>query len=399
MRIYENAFPSSYEEIKTWYPVWYREVFEMDALWRVFGSQMDRIQADLIQMVENNFIEFADAPTVTRLEAFFGITHPIPRTLVERRAVLIGFVRGRGHIGRPKIIEIISLFTTGEIDVAFSRPGMIDVTVTRDYGDMFNLADIYMILGHRIPAHLTLGVIDRPRPVSVQNHNAFIFRDLLMLRFRIANITAPCILLDGKKFLDGTWQLGIGTIHGIKFDNFRVATSVRNYGIVAGGVLLNGQNILDGSFFLDGLKTGSLRGISARRLGLGAFIIPNKFNVSIGVIFPAVKASNTGNFQALRLDIKANIVNSGMTGAGILLNGQKPLDGNWPLGMPQSILNGLSARHFDAGIYTAQNNNRLGAGTLAKSSPWVLNGRLKLDGGSSAGGTQTLEKLIMKEEL
>lgn len=399
MLIYENSFPSTYEEIKTWYPVWYREVLEMDALWRVFGGQMDKIQADLVRMVENNFIEFADAPTITRLEAFFGIVHPFPRTLVERRAVLIGFVRGRGHIGRPQIIEIISLFTSGEIDVAFSRPGKIDVTVTRDFGDMFNLADIHLILGHRVPAHLTLGVIDLPRPVRVTNRNDFIFRDLLMLRFRIANITALRILLNGERGLDGSWLLGTGIIHGKNFIDFHAAAIVRNYGIIGDGARLDGRNLLNGSFFLNGQKFGPLRGISAQQLDLGIFRIPNKFNVTSGVFFPAIRARNTGDFQTRRLDIKASIINSGMAKAGILLDGQKSLDGSWPLSKWRNLLNGLTAQRLDLGVYKLNTDNRLGAGVLTKTSAWSLGGQLKLDSGDSAGGVQTLEKLIIKEVL
>lgn len=32
--LYPNGFPSAYEELKTFYPVFYRDVFEMDAIWR-----------------------------------------------------------------------------------------------------------------------------------------------------------------------------------------------------------------------------------------------------------------------------------------------------------------------------------------------------------------------------
>ena len=156
MLLYENAFSSTYEEIKTWYPVWYRDVFEMDAIWRAFGGKLDEIQAGLIRMVNNNFIDFMDIYAVTRLENFLGIVHTFPRTLVERRTILRGFILGTGRIGRQTIIEILSLFTSGEIDVVFSRPGMIIVTVTRDSDDTFNSFDIDMVLGHRIPAHLGL---------------------------------------------------------------------------------------------------------------------------------------------------------------------------------------------------------------------------------------------------
>ena len=270
MLIYENTFPSTYEEIKTWYPVWYREIFEMDALWQVFGGQMDKIQSELIRMIDNNFIKFADAPTLAKLEAFFGITHPFPRTLVERRTVLLGSIHSLGRMGRPQIIEIISLFTNGDIDVRFFVPGKIKIAVTRDFGDMFNPADIHLILGHRVPAHLGLEVIDAPYPVSVINRNDFILRSLAFFRFRIGNITAPQILLNGDYALDGSWLLGAGLVHGKNFIDFHIMAithtsselsvqkldigvfSLRNKNHLNRGVLSKSKSwLLNGEFKLD----------------------------------------------------------------------------------------------------------------------------------------------------
>ena len=371
MRIYENAWPTTYEEIKTWYPVWYREVFEMDAIWRVIGLQMDNIQATLIWMVDNNFIDFADAFTITRLENFLGIVHPFPRTLVERRAILRGFTLGRGHIGRRQIKEMISLFTTGEIDVGFIRPGRINVTVTRDFGDMFNLADIYMVIGHRIPAHLSLGIIDSPRPVRVVNQNNFNFINLLMVSFRIANITSPRIRLNGERILDGTWLLGAGSVHGINFVDFHVKAVIRNHGVISEGITLDGSNILDGSFFLNGRKFGVLRGMAPHSLRMGAFKITNKFRITSGFGSPKIQLKNKVNFQLSDLSVKGRL----------------------------SIKAVNSLQRFTIGSYRLHNTNRIGSGTLAKVSGWNLDGQLNLDAGLSAGGTQNLGTLTIKEDL
>ena len=230
MRIYENAWPSTYEEFKTWHPVWYRDVFEMDAIWQVLGGQMDKMQALLIWMVDSNFIDHADASMIARLENFLGIVHPYPRTLVERRAVLRGFTIGRGHMGRRQIIELISIFTSGEIDVSFTRPGRINVAVARDFGDMFNLHDINMIIGHRAPSHLSLWIADFPRPVRAANNINFVFINLLM-QFCIANITAPRFRLNGSRQLDGAWLLNGEMVHGINFVGFHVKAIVGNYGL------------------------------------------------------------------------------------------------------------------------------------------------------------------------
>ena len=279
MLIYENAWPSTYEEFKTWYPVWYRDIFEMDAIWQVLGGQMDKIQALLIWMVDSNFIDHADAPMLTRLENFLGIVHPYPRTLVERRAVLRGFTIGRGHMGRRQIIELISIFTSGEIDVSFTRPGRINVAVTRDFGDMFNLHDINLIIGHRVPTHLSLLIVDLPQPVKVINQNNFIFVNLT-IHFVIANITAPRIRLNGENLLDGSWQLDAGMMHGIGFMAFYVHAIVRNHAIMAEGVVVDGRNLLNGTFFLNGKKMGPIRGVAAQNLEAGVFRLKTSSRLS-----------------------------------------------------------------------------------------------------------------------
>lgn len=419
MRIFENAWPTTYEEIKTWYPVWYRDVLDMDAIWRVMGGQMDRIQADLIQMVENNFIEFADAPTITRLEAFFGIVHPFPRTLVERRAVLIGFVRSLGRIGRPQIIEIISLFTSGEIDVRFSRPGAIDVTVTRDFGDMFNLADIHMILGHRIPAHLTLGVVDLPRSVWVRNENNFIFRNLWMYSFRIINKTARMtgILLDGEHMLDGSWELDMHMAAGINFIDFHVKARIENQGEVVYGPQLTSENLLDGSWLLYAGRLRTLSGMAGRYLAMSVFRFTNEntlrlqpFNFFFRFINRTASFSGPvldgehlldGNWPLestppgigfVNFSMRVRVSNWITHAYGEILDGSRNLDGVWTLYADSKKIHGtLANRALNMGAYNVPNSNTLGQVTLTQSTVWSLDGATVLD------GARNLDKHIIKE--
>ena len=157
MRLYDNAFPSTYDEIKTWYPVWYQDVLEMDAIWRVLGKRLDEIQAGIIQAIDNNFIDLADVETIKKLEEWFGIVYDGPRTLVERRSVVKAFIVGNGHIGQEQIKEIIATFIDGKIEIELIG-GMIQITVTRDVVDRFNLYDCRLILDKRIPAHLRISL-------------------------------------------------------------------------------------------------------------------------------------------------------------------------------------------------------------------------------------------------
>jgi len=227
MLLYENALASNYDEIKTWYPVWQWEIYEMDAIWKAWGSLLDDIQAEIIQGIDNNFIDYADAPTITKLEAWLRITHDFPRTLVERRNIIKAFIIGQGKIGRKEIIDILHIFTGGVVEVGFSA-GIIYIEVTRDFGDALNLIDIHMALDNRLPAHLQLDITDNVLPVSAFNENTFKFHNLNM-RFRIINKTARLdgILLDGSRDLDGSWILN-ATRPGIVFIDFGVGVTVEN---------------------------------------------------------------------------------------------------------------------------------------------------------------------------
>ena len=102
MRLYDNAPSSAYEELKTFYPVWYREVLEMDAIWHALGMHLDGLRDGVIKAVDNCFINTANEDTIAQLENFLYITYEGKRTIEERRALVASFFIGNGHIGNRK---------------------------------------------------------------------------------------------------------------------------------------------------------------------------------------------------------------------------------------------------------------------------------------------------------
>jgi hypothetical protein len=154
MLLFEHS-RDMYEEIKEMYPVWYREVVDMTALWTVFGTKLEEIKNDILRAVDNNFIDYADAATITKLETFLRITHDEPRTIDERRKVIKAFIVGHGKIGQQQIKELVAVFTNNEVGVEFSQ-GVITVTVVQDITNPFRSSDVRFILEARIPAHLAL---------------------------------------------------------------------------------------------------------------------------------------------------------------------------------------------------------------------------------------------------
>lgn len=237
MRLYDNALSNSYEELKTFYPVWYRDVLEMDALWRVFGNRLDDIQAGLVQAISNCYINTADEAAIRQFEEFLYITYDGPRTLDERRALVSSFFIGNGHIGEREIKEIIEAFTVGDISVSLSAGGVIEISVTRGISDQFNLPDCVFILNKRIPAHLGIVFHDVFLPIKFTIKERFILENISFGSRFYNGGSHELSYLDGRKLLDGTWQLnqkfkGI-LFPQILFKTFFISTEAVSVGSLA----------------------------------------------------------------------------------------------------------------------------------------------------------------------
>lgn len=175
MRLYDNAYASSYEELKTYYPVWYRDVVEMDVLWQVFGTHLDEIRRGIIQAVENSFVAQADLETIIKLEKFLYITYDGVRTLEERRRLVKSFLVGFGKMSASVIRELIFSFTNASADIKlepFDEAGNNCLFITAERGDTDTLflADLDSVLRKKLPAHIVFKLFIRfaLRPVVVE---------------------------------------------------------------------------------------------------------------------------------------------------------------------------------------------------------------------------------------
>lgn len=226
MRLYENAL-DNFSEIKTYYPVWYWDVLEMAAIWKISGKQLDDLRAGIIQAVNNNFVSTADPEALTALEEFLYIDYDGPRTTSERRALIASFFLGNGHIGEKELRELVASFTSGEIAVDLVG-GTIEISVTRELSDRFNLSDCLFIVGKRIPAHLALVFNDILLPIRFVTHERLSAHNLhLQARFFNGG-SSTAITLNGQKTLDGTWTLD-QLFKGILFEAFAVAADIREH--------------------------------------------------------------------------------------------------------------------------------------------------------------------------
>lgn len=152
MKFYEKYYAGSYEELITYYPRLYRDVYEMVEILKAQGRIADALEDDIEQTYLNNFILTADLATVKIWEGILGIIHEGELTLEQRRQVVIGRLGGYGHIGEPEIRDVIAHYTENAVAVDFAL-GVIYIVIE---GEIFDEANLLYTLLHRIPAHLAL---------------------------------------------------------------------------------------------------------------------------------------------------------------------------------------------------------------------------------------------------
>lgn len=159
MSMFNSYWKSNYDQLITYYPRFYREVFEMDAILRAEGGLADGIQNGIDIMLMNCFIDGADEATLTELEEFLGLSLLKRRTVDERRRFVKSFFAGQGKVSQTRIAEMIRAYTGADTECVlepFDEQGnnRLDIQFERGNESVFYISDIYTLLAKMLPAHI-----------------------------------------------------------------------------------------------------------------------------------------------------------------------------------------------------------------------------------------------------
>lgn len=160
---YSNGFEKTYEELITFYPMFYRDVLEMRAILEADGRLLDNSVKEINRVIDNAFIDAADNATIERLEKFLRITPEATSSYEDRRRNIKLYFTGFGKISASKLKEMLFPFTETETKITF-RPAdeygnnLLAITIPRGEKPHLSSADIMDLLARRIPAHLWYGV-------------------------------------------------------------------------------------------------------------------------------------------------------------------------------------------------------------------------------------------------
>lgn len=152
VKLYPPERRSGYEELLSYYPRYYWEVFEMQAILKYFGCLCDELEKQTEQAFLNYFLKEADEETCQHWEDVLNIPYTEGRSLEERRAVILGKLCSRDHIGEPEIRDTIAAYTPNEVWVDFDL-GIIYIIIQ---GEVFDEMSLIKTLYEKVPAHLKI---------------------------------------------------------------------------------------------------------------------------------------------------------------------------------------------------------------------------------------------------
>ena len=163
MRIHDNAPASWHDEMARWFPAWYQNIVEMDALWRTWGILLDQLQSDIQRVLDNYFIVSCDEETIEFWEAFMNIKLAIQHSLEYRRRYIMTHFSGFGKCSASQIKGIIKQYTGSGASVRFEKcdaAGNHELIILMENGEVERtyLEDLQTILEKVIPAHIPVTI-------------------------------------------------------------------------------------------------------------------------------------------------------------------------------------------------------------------------------------------------
>jgi len=200
----------NYDELITYYPRFYRDVFEMDAILRSHGGLADGIQDGIEKIFADCFVDKADETAIAMLEKFLGLSLYKQRTLDERRRLVRSFFAGFGRLSSEGIAETIRAYTGADTECSFeicdeAGNNCLYINFERGENDTLYYSDIIQILDRMIPAHIYyVASVTQSFAVAVSKG-----RKHYLNRYRVAGVYPEVAKLGDNNVVDAAADVDI----------------------------------------------------------------------------------------------------------------------------------------------------------------------------------------------
>lgn len=159
MLVFNNQQRSGYEEIASYSPCYYRNIKEMDAVFRLAGWITDLMARDMENMVAFQFLKYMDDESLTRYEAFLGIAVDVSKTIDERKEYISAVLIGSGKISADKIAALVNQFSGCACEDIVLVGDMLHIRIVVHEDMSLKVRDdIHNLIRQKIPTHIGMGV-------------------------------------------------------------------------------------------------------------------------------------------------------------------------------------------------------------------------------------------------
>lgn len=231
--LFNKYYENCYEELIRYYPCFYREVFEMEAILKAHGKLADDMESNIERVLNNGFIDTADEHTIKRLEEFFYLDVGCGK-LSERRNYIKSFLIGRGKISASIICAMVKMCTGMEVGCKFepfdnAGNNRLDIKVTQGEDGTLPTNNVITLLSRRIPAHIYWLLNN----TIILNFDLSSYEEVKLVKVKLHFFITyfVCRNFDGSLFWDGSHFMNYRMRYDLKLRN-RIKTYVCTQNIV-----------------------------------------------------------------------------------------------------------------------------------------------------------------------
>lgn len=130
MKLFNKDFKSGYDELIAHYPIYYREVYEMNEILKSYGKLADDLENGIERIFFNCFIDTSDKNVLASYERIIGIVPEDSKSLEERRSLIKSHLAGAGKISASLIKKMIGIYTDAQSECIF-EDGILKIGIDR----------------------------------------------------------------------------------------------------------------------------------------------------------------------------------------------------------------------------------------------------------------------------
>lgn len=153
--MFYNNQRSGYEEIKSYYPVWYTEIKEMDAIFQLAGEFLDDAADQMEKVILNRYISTMDETALDETIQYLNLDGSL-KTVEEKRRALLAAWNGSGKINGSIIKRIIKTFMGNEVEAELVLTDILTIIIHKNQIDEARQKDLFKYMATRLPAHLAI---------------------------------------------------------------------------------------------------------------------------------------------------------------------------------------------------------------------------------------------------